>query len=304
MKSKFFFLLLFPFLTFGGGLEDHLKKVGEKPKHHQIKNIDFIYMINLDQRPEKWELSNRQLNPYGIFPYRFSAVNGWELSLEAINEIGLKFDSSMRGGDFGTSFLPENNFEASHDFIEKIGQVYFYHRTSLGAIGITLSHLSVLYDALQSNYETIWVMEDDIEVLSDPRQIPELIEKLDLLVGKGNWDVLFTDRNVPIEGGRELSFPIEAKKPNFQPEKMDQYYIKEQISEDFIKIGARLGAYSMILRKSGIEKIYNFISSHAIFYPYDRDYYLPPGIKLYTVVENVVSHLVHGLSDNRKRSYK
>lgn len=30
-----------------------------------------------------------------------------------------------------------------------------------------LSHLSVLKDALDSGYETIWVMEDDIHIIQD-----------------------------------------------------------------------------------------------------------------------------------------
>ena len=40
-----------------GGLfakvEDHFKKALSKDGNHQIRNIDFIYMINLDERPEK-----------------------------------------------------------------------------------------------------------------------------------------------------------------------------------------------------------------------------------------------------------
>ena len=45
-------------------------------------------------------------------------------------------------------------------------------------------------------YETIWVMEDDIEVLMDPEMISELIDELDALVGKKRWDVFFTDQDI------------------------------------------------------------------------------------------------------------
>ena len=34
-------------------LEDHLKKIIDKGEGHQIRNVDFIYLINLDKRPEK-----------------------------------------------------------------------------------------------------------------------------------------------------------------------------------------------------------------------------------------------------------
>ena len=66
---------------------DHFKKALGKSDIHRMKNIDFIYMINLDQRPEKFEKCINQLHPFGIYPYRFSAVNGWELTIEAINDV-------------------------------------------------------------------------------------------------------------------------------------------------------------------------------------------------------------------------
>ena len=54
-------------------------------------------------------------------------------------------------------------------------------------------------------YETIWVMEDDIEVLMDPEMISELIDELDAAVGKKRWDVFFTDQD--IRGGSEGYIP-------------------------------------------------------------------------------------------------
>ena len=94
-----------------------------------------------------------------------------------------------------------------------------------------------------------------------------------------------------------------AEDPNFNPKSKAQYYINKQVSEDFIKLGSRFGACSMILRRGGIKKIYEFILSHSIFFPYDMDYYLPPGIQIYTVVDNVVSNLTHSISDNGQPGY-
>jgi hypothetical protein len=79
MKLFLFVPLLATFLLCAD-LEDHLKKVDRSASiatESSLRNIDFIYMINLDQRPEKWKLSVDQLAPYGITPCRFSAVNGW-----------------------------------------------------------------------------------------------------------------------------------------------------------------------------------------------------------------------------------
>ncbi|NGX26897.1 MAG: hypothetical protein K940chlam6_00823, partial [Chlamydiae bacterium] len=158
---------------------DHLKPAEGKSDIHKMRNIDFIYMINLDQRPEKFEKSINKLHPYGIYPYRFSAVNGWELSLEDINNIGVKYAPGMVGGFMGTIYLPDDEFQASHELIQNYDRTYFCHCMSRGAMGIVLSHLSILKDAYESGYETIWVMEDDIEVLQDPTILSDLIDQLD-----------------------------------------------------------------------------------------------------------------------------
>ena len=125
-------------------LEDHLKKLTDKFCVHSLKGIDFIYVINLDQRPEKFALCSLQLNAFGIQPYRFSAVNGWELSLEAINDVGIKYEPWM------TMIIGVPTIPVKENFVMKlyrqIGRNYFSHCMSRGAIGIVLSHLSVLQD--------------------------------------------------------------------------------------------------------------------------------------------------------------
>ena len=165
MRLALFLLLS---LCLSADVEDHLKKVTNKSSAYSMKNIDFIYLINLDQRPEKLRLSLDQLSPFQIYPCRFSAVNGWELSLEALNDVGLKYSPEMEGGFLGTCYHLDGNFEPSHETIEVYGQTYFSHCLARGPIGICLSHISVLQDAYTSGYETIWVMEDDIEVIQDP----------------------------------------------------------------------------------------------------------------------------------------
>jgi GR25 family glycosyltransferase involved in LPS biosynthesis len=62
-----------------------------------LKQIDYIYVINLDERPEKWRATVMELAPYGIVPERFSAVNGWKLSPQKIREMILKFLPEMKG---------------------------------------------------------------------------------------------------------------------------------------------------------------------------------------------------------------
>jgi GR25 family glycosyltransferase involved in LPS biosynthesis len=304
MNRSLCLLFLLFFSSLAADIEPYLKKAPNKSACNSMGNIDFIYLINLDQRPEKYELCINQLAPYGIEPYRFSAVNGWELSLEAINDVGLKYTPLMDGGFMGTSYHIGGDFTPSHEVIENYGQTYFCHCMARGTIGIVLSHLSVLQDAYDSGYETIWVMEDDIDVLQDPRIIPDLIDELDRVVGKDNWDILFTDRDIRDQYGNHKATIWAARRPDYTTFFHDNNFAENTIiSKDFRKVGARYGATSMIIRRCGMKKILQFYEAHDVFLPYDLDFIYPRKIKLYTVLEDIVSNLPVALSDNGSPFY-
>ena len=279
-------------------LEDHFKKIEHGPATDEqcMRHIDFIYMINLDQRPEKWSSSIEQLAPYGIVPWRFPAVNGWELDVETINDVGLKFAPEMEGGFMATSYP---TLEQSHEIITHIGQTYFVHCMARGAIGCSLSHLSVLQDAYDRGYETIWVLEDDIEVKRDPRILPDIIEQLDAEVGKGQWDVLFTDKDMRRADGAYIPCWGAMQRPDISfGQRNNDYTIRMPIGDHFYKIGCRFGTHSMIIRRSGMKKLLQFYKAHKIYLPYDMDMIRIFGIKLYTVDEDVVGNLPKAASDN------
>lgn len=300
----FFSILLFTLRTLCADIPDYFKPCLNKSDAHQMRNIDFIYMINLDQRPEKFERSSEQLSFYGIYPYRFSAVNGWELPLEAINELGIKYEPWMSPDVMGTSYLIGDGGNPSHGMINNVGRTYFCHCMGRGSIGIVLSHLSILQDALDSGYETIWVMEDDIEIIKNPHLLSDLIESLDHLVGKEGWDILFTDKDTKNNKGEYVLCQSFARRPNFTPWNPSRFIKREIVSPEFRKIEARYGAYSMIIRRSGIQKILDFIKIYRIFLPYDLEYYLPDDVRLFTVMDDVVSTQIDALSDNGAPNYK
>lgn len=311
MKMTCFFVLLgMTISSLFADIADHFKPCPNKGDHHHMRNIDFIYMVNLDKRPEKFEDCSKRLNPYGIYPYRFSAVNGWELTIDQINDVGLKYGPWMHGDIMGTYYyLDENNqIQHAHEIIHDPQKTYFGHCVSRGAIAIVLSHLSVLQDAWDSGYETIWVMEDDVEVLKDPTVIPELIDRLDGLLGKNGWDILFTDQDIRKKNGEYNRCYWHARRPNFTPWDSSIFARRRAISPDFQQIGARWGSASMILRRSGIKKILNFIKVYRIFFPYDMDYIFPADMysdmRMFTVFDAVVSNQVDSISDNGGPSYE
>lgn len=280
----------------------HLKPMAGKPDNGAMRNIDFIYLINLDERPEKLFESMEQLKPYRIYPYRVSAINGWTLPIEVINDVGVPFQSTMAPNYYGTYFL-ESEPAGRREIMHRVGQPYFCDGFARGTLGCILSHLSVLQDACSSGYSTIWVMEDDIHVIQDPHRLSELIDELDAQVGQDHWDVLFTDVDTKNQMGDYVPCKAYALRPNFFPADSSRYGQNEKISTRLRSIGARYGAYSMIIRRSGMEKILNFVKAHGIFLPYDMDYFLPPSMHLYTVLDDVVSTNPRALSDNGTPTY-
>lgn len=296
----FFFFLSCSSISYGA-LQDHLKRAGGKGDDHKIRNIDFIYMINLDRRPEKYALSKAYLERYGINPYRFSAVNGWELSMEAINDVGVKYKKGMTPLLATTYITRDGKKIQSHEFMKEDGRTYFVHCMPLGAIGCALSHISILQDAYDSGYETIWVVEDDIEVLENPCILSDLVDELDLAVGKGGWDVLFTDRDYRIGVDKYLPAFGVAKRPDMdcsQQERFSSKYTQEkQINNHFRKIAARFGTTSMIIRRSGIIKLLEFSKTRNIFLTYDLENYCPDGIRRYALTFDVVTNMLNSFSD-------
>lgn len=285
-------------------LEHYFQKTDNKSSHHKIDEIDFIYMINLDERPEKFSQASNELAPFGIFPYRFSAVNGWKLSTEVLNQIGVKFTSNFGSEKFLGSIYREIDGREyfGNEILRPNGETFFMLGMSRGAIGIVLSHLSILQDAYDSGYQTIWVMEDDVEAVDNPRQMIEMIQKLDSLVD--DWDILFTDTDTKDRSGKHVPCRAVAARPNVNIEPLSSFFQRfYHIHHDLSRIGMRYGAYSMIVRRSGMEKILKYFKNYGIFIPYDMDIWLNSSLQMYSVTKDIVSHRAGAPTDNNKPHY-
>lgn len=286
-------------------ISKYFKEVENKSDINKMRNIDFIYLINLDKRPDRLQRSLNQLHPYGIFPCRFSAVNGYSFTLDEINEMGVTLAPGMKTGEMGIVYYqgPDGIPLSKHEIMNEFGKTYM--NVTHGALGCILSHLSILQDAYDSKYETIWVMEDDIEVIRNPSIIPDLIDELDRVVGKDNWDVLFTDIARRDELGRyqDVRIPPIPCRPNFPCTDKKRFSLRGQVSKRFSQIGARWGTHSMIIRRSGMKKILGFIKTLGIFSPYDHDLYLTEGIRLFIFHKDIVSNLVITDSDISRSSW-
>jgi GR25 family glycosyltransferase involved in LPS biosynthesis len=209
----------------------------------------------------------------------------------------------MSGDRWATYYPVDGDRTPQEEIACVLGRVYFCHCLAFGTMGCILSHLSILQDALDSGYELIWIMEDDIEIIQDPHLLSDRIDELDATVGKEGWDVLFTDRDSKNRDGNYVPCSSYAWRPNYTPADPYRFAEKRDISEHLLKIGARYGSYSMLLKRSGIRKILSFLKCHRVFLPYDMEYTQPNNIRLFCVKEDIVSTQPMAPSDNGVCNY-
>jgi len=306
-KFLFSIALLMPLICHAK-IAHHFREWEHKVSGSAVKNIDYIYVINLDMRPEKLNRTLVQLEPYGIVPERFSAIYGWDIPFPVLKDIGVHFAPGMwQGGGIvvprtfdGKAFLIPQS-EAAY------GSTIFSNEINKGAIGCTLSHLSVLNDAYESNYETIWVMEDDILVLKNPHLLSSYIEELDGLIGKENWDILYTDYDylMGLDENRDLFEQIPMKwRPDMPFFDITQFLEHTSVGEHFLKIGSRLRTHSMIIRRSGMQKILDFYKDHQVFIPFDHELFFIPDMKFFVLRDSVVSLLNPLISDIKNHHFQ
>ncbi len=287
------------------GVASHLRKIEDKSRYQkEIDEIDYVYLINLDKRPEKLQRSLAQLKNYGISPCRFPAIYGWVLPEKVFHDVGLKFLPGMSFVNNGwnehsdVSFMPGRGERKRLD-ASSYETTCFHAGLSPGAVGCTLSHLSVLKDAYDSNYQLIWVLEDDFVIQGDPHQLSDIVKKLDTLVGRDGWDVLYTDQKCGFNVFEDSHDCWRPEMPTF-----DQYALLKQvdIDENFCKIGARARTHSMLITRSGIKKILDFEVNHGIFNPYDADIAFVPGINLYCLKHDLITWSYDG-SDTTSQNF-
>lgn len=301
MKKTIFALLFFTFFLNAKEISDYFHKLENKTEiNNPYSNIDYIYLINLDSRPEKFEKCMEQLLPHGINPYRVSAVNGWLLSSTELEDLGVKL--AHRKLKKHSCRIVNHHSEVK---LEKVGLEKLYTNITCfsnvmtpGAVGCTLSHLSLLQDAYESGYEVIWVLEDDIKIMKNPLVLDDYICQLNSLIGKDNWDILYTDLRPNSKAFLNKDY---MKKCFWRPDTNytlgNSYLSTETVHNNVMKINSRLKTHSMIISRSGIKKILDFVKKNHIFLPYDIELAIIPNINLYNLTFNVVSAFCD-ISDN------
>lgn len=151
--------------SFNSSLASFLKPIDLLEEGSGLEGIDCIYVINLKERPERWNLIQEQFVGQNLLANRVDAVNGWKIPLAQRNE------------------LIDPRLSTSRNLMLNGGE-----------IGCLLSHLSIYQDALDRGFEVIWVCEDDVKIKENVKNIPSLVEELFWL--DPDWDLLYTEHTM------------------------------------------------------------------------------------------------------------
>jgi len=90
--------------------------------------------------------------------------------------------------------------------------------------------------------------------------------------------------------GRNLKEELEWMwRPDLALSDFSAYVKHTKIGKNFKRIGSRIRTHSMIIRRSGIKKILDYVKKHGIFVPYEYDIALIPNIQLYTLNYDLIT---------------
>lgn len=223
-----------------------------------VEHIDCIYVINLDYRTDKWNRLVPIFEKMNMKVNRMSAVIGNLLSNEDKDAMSGKYPVSLSGAE----------------------------------IGCLLSHLSIINDAHERDFNIIWICEDDIEFVEDVSIIPKIIENLTAI--DPNWDILYTDSNCrnPDDG---YYYPISVDpRPDQVTPSFDFMNKRTSIDADLMRIRIRYGTTSMIISRKGIEKILNYFTHVYLWCPIDHDIHYIPRLKEYALKRDAITNLRRG----------
>lgn len=229
--------------------------------------IDCIYVLNLDFRTEKWQSTKTACERYNLGINRVPAVNGWKLSKNIQKKLAYPYPV----------------------------------RLSPGSLGCLLTHISILKDAYDREFSIIWVMEDDIEFIEDPKKLVNLLSILFTI--DPEWDIFYTDIDYRRQNGYTRSLGLDPR-PGQKLHPLEHYITRDYCHKDIMRIRSRYGTHSMIISKNGIKKILDYHTSRPIWTAIDIAMHYIPGIRQYSSRRDIVSNIIGAITDNSKCHYK
>lgn len=243
-----------------------LSPIKEVYSYSGIEGIDRIFLINLKKQGKKRIHCEQIADKYNFFMNRFEAFEGAKIPLS----------------------------------IQRLLTEPKCKPLTSGMYGLFLSFLSIIHHAHHKNYERIWILEDDFEVLSDPRDLIPILNKLDRI--DPSWDIFFTDLGKKWPLGSHGVSHDNRHIPRYMHNQamslrncddwlkdLEIYSSSYQVDQEIFRQYLRFGNHSLILSRGGIERIYKFYNHHLLADVTDNDLYFIPNIKIYRPNRDIVS---------------
>jgi len=240
---------------------NYLKDIEITEFNSNLEGVDCIYVINLDERIQKWKRMKKLFKQQGLHINRVSGINGWRLPKQVQKELAGSYPLRMSGGQ----------------------------------IGCLLSHISVVRDAYRRGFDLIWVLEDDVEFTGDVNHLPALLSNLSEI--DPDWDVFYTDVDSKNDKGEYVPSLASDFRPDQSYFPLSYYTKRTQAGREIMKIGQRFGMYSLFISRKGIKKILDYFTHVYVWAAVDIDIHYIPNINEYSAMRDIVSIHSRSISD-------
>lgn len=275
-KSSLFFLMnlltisscnleayLYPYET---PIVKYLTPIDISEYNSGIEFVDCIYMINLDERAEKWMKMKGILQKNKLKVNRVRGINGWKISDEAQKELAGPYPVQLCGGQ----------------------------------LGCLLSHISAIKDAYERGFEVILMLEDDVEILEETKQISHILSDFSRV--DPDWDILFTDTDQRAEyGGYYRPLTVDPR-PDQQVYPLEYYFTRLWITNELMQTRYRWGLHSYLISRKGVKKVLDYFTHVYLWSPIDVDIHHIPGMRKYSSTKDILTNQRFAISDTNGRS--
>lgn len=241
----------------------YLSKIEQDLLPSNLEKIDRLFVINLEKRKDRLEQIKEIFLPYQVGLNRVNAVNGKNLTDEEMSLLIGHKKARLRKSE----------------------------------MGCLLSHLSVLWHSYQMGYQTVWIVEDDVEIKEDLKTISAHIKALEKL--DPEWDIFYTDPDFSNRDNEKLKNSGRRARED-QGLYPRRFFSRRKVCNQFWKINRRWGTHSLVVSKRGVEKIIKYYLAHSIWTAIDIDMHFIPNMHQYTPLLPLVTNRPESDSDTSR----
>lgn len=157
---------------------------------HKMAGIDFIYVVTA-KICHRFNDLKRSFAKYGLNPYRFTAFESKDISFNSMLRTCLHGSRRYSGIEANRLIVRGGEFVLDKGKMSSSKEGYVHRGMSLKSLSRSLSHISIIKDALDSGYETIWIMDSATELRRNPNDLSIYVAKANEAIP--GWTSLYTD---------------------------------------------------------------------------------------------------------------